>query len=98
MVASVGPYRFVNVTWGSRRIQWMTAGVEKTSPHHRRRFKDGKSSTRTTSNFAKYVSTDGTENHCINSALRIHSASLCGSTFISGGAGCSSAPTANAPD
>src|SRR6266481_3669221 len=61
MVASVGPYRFVNVTWRSRRIQWMSAGVEKTSPHHRRRFKHGKSSTRTTSNFAMYVSTEGAE-------------------------------------
>ena len=52
MVASVGPYRFVNVTLGNRAIQYLSAGVGKTSPHHNSRRSVGKSLNSTTSNLA----------------------------------------------
>jgi hypothetical protein len=67
MVASVGPYRFVNITCGSLAIQYMRCGVGNTSPHHNKRFSVGKSSWRTTSKDARYDRIDGTENHWVSS-------------------------------
>src|SRR5215510_12725783 len=97
MVASVGPYRFVNLTCGSRRIQWIKGGVGKTSPHHNNLSSDGKSLNLTTSALAMKFKTEGTENHCVNSEARMNSANLCGARFNSAGTMCSCAPDPSVP-
>src|SRR5689334_4692397 len=97
MVASVGPYRFVNVTCGSRCIQYRKVGVGIASPHHSRRFMEGKSLNRTTSYCAMYFRMEGTENHCVSSDSRMKSASLCGSRLVSGDNRYNCAPARSVP-
>src|SRR5918996_3235722 len=75
----------------------MRTAVGRTSPHQSKRLRAGKSWKLTTSNLAMYVRTEGTENHCVNSAVRTKSASLLGSKFNMGGTKWSWAPAAKVP-
>src|ERR1700761_8083016 len=97
MVASVGPYTFVNSTCGRCSIHCRTTVAGNTSPPQIIRFRAGKSFFVISPLFAIVIITDGTESHCVIPLSRINLAVNWGSRLKRAGNKCNSAPLASAP-